>query len=87
LPLPTEQVPRRHPAVVERELARVLAAEPELLELAATDEPRRIGFDEPESAIWTSALATAHFLDTQRPGGTAYVICEAGQTTAMHEVG
>src|SRR3954465_8802996 len=48
---------------------------------------RRIGFDVPESAIWTSALATAQFLDTQRPGGTAYVIGEAGLTTAMHEVG
>ncbi|WP_433058086.1 HAD-IIA family hydrolase [Dactylosporangium sp. CS-033363] len=48
---------------------------------------RRIGFDVPESAIWTSALATAEFLNTQRPGGTAYVIGEAGLTTAMHEVG
>jgi NagD protein len=36
---------------------------------------------------WTSALATAQFLDDQRPGGTAYVIGEAGLTTALHEVG
>jgi NagD protein len=45
------------------------------------------GIDLPEDAIWTSALATAQFLDTQRPSGTAYVIGEAGLTTAMHNVG
>jgi NagD protein len=41
----------------------------------------------PENAIWTAALATARFLDEQRPGGTAYVIGEAGLTTALHEMG
>ncbi len=41
----------------------------------------------PEGAIWTSALATAQFLDSQRPGASAYVIGEAGLTTALHEVG
>jgi NagD protein len=45
------------------------------------------GIDLPESAIWTSALATARFLDLQRPGGSAYVIGEAGLTTALHEAG
>jgi NagD protein len=45
------------------------------------------GIDVPEQAIWTSALATAQFLDDQRPGGTAYVIGEAGLTTALHEIG
>jgi NagD protein len=45
------------------------------------------GIDVPEQSIWTSALATAQFLDDQRPGGTAYVIGEAGLTTALHEVG
>jgi NagD protein len=48
---------------------------------------RRSGIDVPEDAIWTSALATAQFLNDQRPGGTAYVIGEAGLTTAMHEIG
>jgi NagD protein len=48
---------------------------------------RRLGFDVPEAAIWTSALATGQFLDAQRPGGTAFVIGEAGLTTAMHEIG
>ena len=48
---------------------------------------RVIGLEVPEDAIWTSALATARFLDDQRPGGTAYAIGEAGLTTALHEVG
>src|SRR5438552_11048415 len=47
----------------------------------------RIGIAVPESAIWTSALATAQFLSDQRPGGTAYVIGEAGLTTALHNAG
>jgi NagD protein len=47
----------------------------------------RSGIDVPEDSIWTSALATAQFLDNQRPGGTAYVIGEAGLTTALHEIG
>ena len=41
----------------------------------------------PEESIWTSALATADFLHSQRPGGTAFVIGEAGLTTALHEAG
>ena len=41
----------------------------------------------PEESIWTSALATADFLHDQLPGGSAYVIGEAGLTTALHEVG
>ncbi len=45
------------------------------------------GLEVPEDSIWTSALATARFLDAQRPGGTAYAIGEAGLTTALHEVG
>ena len=47
----------------------------------------RTGLDIPESAIWTSALATAKFLHSQRPRASAYVIGEAGLTTALHEVG
>src|SRR6478735_3244925 len=41
----------------------------------------------PEERIWTSALATADFLKSQLPGGTAFVIGEAGITTALHEAG
>jgi NagD protein len=45
------------------------------------------GLDVPESRIYTSALATADFIHSQVPKGTAYVIGEAGLSTAMHEVG
>ncbi|MCS0606239.1 HAD-IIA family hydrolase [Streptomyces sp. LP11] len=48
---------------------------------------RRMGLDVPVDNIWTSALATAQFLNDQRPGGSAYVIGEAGLTTALHDVG
>ncbi|NYF09410.1 NagD protein [Leifsonia sp. AK011] len=41
----------------------------------------------PEESIWTSALATADFLKSQMPGGSAFVIGEAGITTALHEAG
>ena len=44
------------------------------------------GMDVPPGAIWTSALATAKFLDDQRPGGTAYAVGEAGLTTALHDI-
>ena len=47
----------------------------------------RSGIDVPEEAIWTSALATANFLDDQRPHGSAYVVGEAGLTTALHDIG
>jgi NagD protein len=48
---------------------------------------RLSGLDVPEDAIWTSALATARFLEDQRPGGSAFVIGESGLTTALHEAG
>jgi NagD protein len=48
---------------------------------------RRAGLEIPEEAIWTSALATARFLEDQRPGGSAFVIGESGLTTALHEAG
>jgi NagD protein len=45
------------------------------------------GIDVPEDRIFTSALATADFLDEQRPGGSAYVVGESGLITAMHDIG
>ncbi|MFG2171231.1 HAD-IIA family hydrolase [Streptomyces niveus] len=47
----------------------------------------RMGLDVPVESIWTSALATAKFLDNQHPSGTAYAIGEAGLTTALHDAG
>ncbi len=40
-----------------------------------------------EKQIFTSALATAAFLHSQRPDGTAYVLGESGLTQAIHEIG
>src|ERR1700743_556833 len=48
---------------------------------------RTSGINVPEESIWTSALATARFLEDQRPGGSAFVIGEAGLTTALHNAG
>lgn len=45
------------------------------------------GLEVPEEQIWTSAVATAQFLSAQVPGASAYVIGEAGLTTALHDVG
>jgi NagD protein len=48
---------------------------------------RRSGLDVPEESIWTSALATARFLEDQRPSGSAFVVGEVGLTTALHAAG
>jgi len=45
------------------------------------------GLDVPAEALYTSALATAQFLSRQCPQGRAFVIGEAGLTTALHDVG
>jgi NagD protein len=46
-----------------------------------------MGLEVPVEAIFTSALATAQFLHSQRPGGRAFVIGESGLTTALHDIG
>src|SRR2546421_12148641 len=45
-----------------------------------------MGLEVPSEAIFTSALATAQFLHFQHPGGSAFVIGEAGLTTALHYI-
>ncbi len=47
----------------------------------------RMGIEVPIEHFYTSALATAGFLASQSPGGTAYVIGEAGLINALYEVG
>lgn len=47
----------------------------------------RLGIDLDENVFYTSALATATFLATQKPKGTAYIIGEAGLISAMYNVG
>ena len=46
-----------------------------------------LGLEVPPASLWTSAEATAAFLKSQRPGGTAFVVGEAGLTTALHDSG
>jgi NagD protein len=46
-----------------------------------------MGLEIPAERIFTSAMATALFLKSQRPKGTAYVIGESGLTEAIHNAG
>jgi NagD protein len=46
-----------------------------------------MGLEVPTESIFTSALATAQFLHSQRPSGRAFVIGESGLTTALHDIG
>ena len=48
---------------------------------------QKMGMEIPPELIFTSAMATAQFLQKQRPNGTAYVIGESGLTSSMHEAG
>lgn len=45
------------------------------------------GLEVPAERIFTSAMATARFLQSQRPEGTAFVIGESGLTEAIHGIG
>lgn len=47
----------------------------------------RLGLDLEEDHFYTSALATATFLSQQCPGGSAFVIGEAGITNALYNAG
>ncbi|TPX57315.1 hypothetical protein PhCBS80983_g03929 [Powellomyces hirtus] len=48
----------------------------------------RLGLEIPEAHFYTSAIATAKFLQSQKPhGGTVYVIGEPGLTYALYEAG
>lgn len=41
----------------------------------------------PPERIFSSAMATARFLQTQKPQGTAFVLGESGLTSAIHGIG
>lgn len=45
------------------------------------------GLDVADDEIWTSAHATARFLNDQRPNGTAFVLGESGLTTELYKIG
>ena len=48
---------------------------------------RQLGLEIPAERIFTSAMATAMFLQSQRPDGTAFILGETGLTQAVHDVG
>ncbi len=47
----------------------------------------RLGINVERNVFYTSALATAQFLASQKPKGTAFIIGEAGLINAMYNVG
>ena len=47
----------------------------------------RMGLDVGEDHFYTSALATARFLQSQCPGGSVYVIGEPGLSNALYDAG
>ncbi|NLF50298.1 MAG: HAD family hydrolase [Leptolinea sp.] len=46
-----------------------------------------IGLEIPPDRIFTSAMATALFLQSQKPNGTAFALGESGLTQALYDVG
>jgi len=48
---------------------------------------KRLGIEVGEDHFYTSALATASFLDSQKPDGSAYIIGDAGLIHALYSVG
>jgi NagD protein len=48
---------------------------------------KRLGIDVPPEHFYTSALATATFLASQKAGGSAFVIGEPGLTNALYDAG
>lgn len=52
-----------------------------------SEKMHRMGVDIEESHFYTSAMATAAFLSSQKPGGSAYVIGQPGLINALYEAG
>lgn len=52
-----------------------------------SEKLRRLGVDVDEKHFYTSALATATFLSSQKPGSSAYVIGEPGLLNALYDAG
>ena len=51
------------------------------------DKLTRMGIDVGPEHFYTSALATAAFLQSQKPNGSAYIIGDAGLINALYNVG
>jgi NagD protein len=65
----------------------ILTNNPTYTPLDLEHRMQMLGLDIPATYFYTSAMATAHFLNSQRPKGTAFVIGESGLTSALHEIG
>lgn len=52
-----------------------------------SDKLNRLGVKVDKSHFYTSALSAAHFLSSQKHGGSVYVIGEAGLINALYEAG
>jgi NagD protein len=51
------------------------------------EKMHRLGIEVDKSHFYTSALATAAFLSSQHPNGSAYIIGDAGLINALYNVG
>lgn len=65
----------------------LLTNNPLLTPLDLAHRLQRIGLSITKDDIFTSAMATARFLNIQKPGGKAFAIGESGLMVALHEVG
>lgn len=48
---------------------------------------QRMGIDVDKDSFYTSALATAMFLSSQKPRGSAYIVGDAGLINALYNIG
>jgi NagD protein len=55
--------------------------------LELRDKMARLGVEVDEKVFYTSALATAAFMASQKPNGSAYIIGEAGLISALYDAG
>jgi NagD protein len=65
----------------------VLTNNPIYTQLDLAHRLQRIGLEINKEEIFTSAMATAHFLQMQNPNCKAFVIGESGLQVALHEAG
>ncbi len=65
----------------------VLTNNPIYTQLDLAHRLQRIGIRIEKDEIFTSAIATAHFLQMQSPGCKAFVIGESGLQVALHDAG
>lgn len=64
-----------------------LTNSPERTPKELQEKLKRLGINVGEEHFYTSALATANFLASQTPDGSAYIIGDAGLIYAMYSVG